>query len=312
MDNYKKKLMSKNGRVIMLLAREMLTYFEGDRIRTVSQYVENFESARGTVQSALKFLQEIGGIKLESRGHLGTYIVDMNYKKLWDISGFGVIMGVMPLPYSKRYEGLATGFYKTFEKENLSFSLAFMRGATKRIEALNLGKYNFAIISKLAATREMNKNSKIEIVHEFSEGSYVGNHVIIFRDKEMNQISDGMRVALDSTSIDQVILTSYECEGINVEYIDTPYNQILQKLNNNELDAAIWNVDEMKEKKHDFNFCPLRNPKTRELDKEDTIAAIVVSKENVDFGNVLMKFINMEEVENIQRKIIKNEMIPTY
>jgi len=312
MNNYKKKLMSKNGKVTIQLAREMLTNQDGDRIGTVGEYAKRFNTARGTVQSALKFLQEIGAIGLESRGHLGTYIIKIDYKTLWDVSDFGVIMGVMPLPYSKRYEGLATGFYKTFEKGNIPFSLAFMRGASKRIEALTLGRYNFAIISRLAATLEMRKSSDIEIVHEFRAGSYVGNHVIIFRNNKQNRICDGMRVALDSTSIDQVILTSYECEGKDVEYVDTPYNQILQKMKNNEVDAAIWNVDEIEEKNLEYNICPLTNPKTKEINEEDTIATIVVSKDNIEFGDILKKFINMKEVESIQQKVIDNHMIPIY
>lgn len=312
MNNYKRKLMSKNGEITIQLAREMLTFQAGDRIRTVGEYAKRFDIARGTVQSALKFLQEIKAIELESRGHLGTYIIKIDYRTLWKVSDLGVIMGVMPLPYSKRYEGLATGLYKAFEKVDIPFSLAFMRGATKRIEALTLGRYSFAIISKLAATLEMEKSSDIEIVHEFGEGSYVGNHVIIFRDNNVSEICDGMRVALDSTSIDQVKLTLYECEGKNVQYVDTPYNQILLKLKNNEVDAAIWNVDEIQEKNLEYNISPLVNPKTKKIDKEDTIATIVVSKDNIEFGSILKKFIEMKEVEEIQQKVINNHMIPIY
>ncbi|MBS4536715.1 hypothetical protein GOQ29_13915 [Clostridium sp. D2Q-14] len=312
MNSYKNKLMSKNGKVIILLAREMLTYYKGDRIRTVSQYTDIFDTARGTVQSALKFLQEINGLKLESRGHLGTFIVDIDYKKLWEVSDFNVIMGVMPLPYSKRYEGLATGFYESFEESEIPFSLAFMRGSSKRIEALNLGKYNFTIISKLAARLEMRKSSNIEIIHEFGEGSYVGNHVIVFRDRNETKIEDGMRIALDPMSIDQLILTSNECIDKEIEYVETPYNQILNKMKNNEIDAAIWNVDEIKEKNLEYNVCPLSSKKTKDLSKEDTIAVVAVSKGNKEFGNILNKFIDLKKVEKIQQKVMNDEIIPKY
>jgi len=155
MIDYKNKLMSKNGRVIILLAREMLTYYKGDKIKTVSEYVENFSSARGTIQTALKFLQEIHAIDLISRGQLGTFIVKIDYKKLWELSDYNVIMGVMPLPYSKRYEGIATGLYKSFYEKDIPFSLAFMRGSTKRIEALTLGKYSFASMIVSSTNRFM-------------------------------------------------------------------------------------------------------------------------------------------------------------
>ena len=109
-------------------------------------------------------------------------------------------MGVMPLPYSKRYEGLATGLYKAFEKADIPFSLAFMRGAGKRIEALGLGKYDFAITSKLAATHEKSKVEYIEIMHVFKEGSYVGEHIILFKDNNISEIEDGMKIGIDPAS----------------------------------------------------------------------------------------------------------------
>lgn len=312
MKDYKVELLSKNGRTSIMIAKEMLIYNEGDRIKTVGQYSEMFNTGRGTVQAAFKFLQEIKAIYLESRGHLGTYIMNIDYEKLWDISGIGVIMGVMPLPYSKRYEGLATGIYKTFETERMPFSLAFMRGATKRIEALKLGRYNFAVVSKLAAELEMRKFDDIEIIHEFHIGSYVGKHVVILRDDKKNQIEDGMRVAMDPTSTDQIVLTAYECEGKKVKYIEMSYNQIVQKLQNNEIDAAIWNVDEIEEKNIKFNICPLANPKTREVSQKDTIATIVINKDSKEIKEVIKKIIDMEKVEEIQQKVMNKEMIPSY
>ncbi|WP_201750491.1 GntR family transcriptional regulator YhfZ [Senegalia massiliensis] len=310
MKQYKDKLMSKNGKVIISLAREMLTYYLDDRIKTIKEYSESYNTARGTIQSALKFLQEIKAVKLESRGHLGTYIVDVDYDKLWSVSDFNVIMGVMPLPYSKRYEGLATGFYKNFETRNIPFSLAFMRGSSKRIEALTLGRYNFAITSKLAARLEMRKTSNIEIAYEFGEESYVGRHVIVLRDKDKFEIEENMRVAIDTESIDQIILTSNECKDIDIEYIETPYNQILNKMNNNEIDAAIWNVDEIKEKNLEYNIVPMTNKE--DSTKDDTIAVVVIRKDDKDFSNILNRFIDLYKVEQIQKKVMKDELIPIY
>ena len=49
---------------------------------TVAFLSEKYETARGTVQSSLKLLQDYGAIKLESRGHLGTFITYIDYLKL--------------------------------------------------------------------------------------------------------------------------------------------------------------------------------------------------------------------------------------
>ncbi|MBZ2175892.1 transporter substrate-binding domain-containing protein [Schnuerera sp. xch1] len=314
MSNYRRKLMSKNGEVAMLLAREFISYDEGDRIKTIKDYAENFNTGRGTVQSAIKFLEREGAISLESRGHLGTFILSVNHKKLWDISDFKVIMGVMPLPYSKRYEGLATGLYKAFEKADIPFSLAFMRGAEKRIEALDLGKYDFAITSKLAAIHEREKFEFIDIIHNFKEYSYVGQHIIIFRDNEEKVIRDGMRVGIDPDSPDQSLLTKYECKGKNVKYIETSYSQIMDKLKNNKIDAAVWNKDEVDEKRKNLNYNiqPLTNSKSLDMNEVDTIAVMVINNENSDFKKIIDKFIAMDYIEEIQEQVLNGNIIPMY
>jgi hypothetical protein len=312
MGNYQSKLMSKNGKVIMQLSRELITCNIGERIKTVEEYANIFRTGRGTVQGGLKFLEEEEALKLESRGRLGTYIVKIDYEKLWSISNFGTIMGVMPLPYSKRYEGLATGLYKAFEKAKIPFSLAFMRGASKRLEALKLGKYDFVVTSKLAVNVEMSYFSNIEIAYEFGPKSYVGQHVVIFREKNVTQIEDGMRIGIDTSSPDQYLLTKYECEGKKVEYIETSYNQIIKKIESGEINAAIWNEDEIKEKGLNLNICSLKNVKTINISNMDTIAALVVNKNNDDFKNVVSKFINMNIIKHIQNEVLDGKLIPSY
>jgi hypothetical protein len=304
----KEKLMSKNGTVVTRLAKEMMMYNSGDRLKTIGQYSEDFNTGRGTIQAALKFMQEAQVIHLNSRGHLGTYINWLDYKKLWEISDFGVVMGVMPLPYSKRYEGLATGLYQVFEEADIPFSLAFMRGAAKRFEALNTGKYNFGIVSQMAALQESDKYSNIEILHQFNKGSYVGEHVIIFRESRETQIRDGMRVAIDPSSIDQVLLTSNECKGKEVVFIETSYAQILKKMAKDEIDAAIWSGDEIREKSLDFTVAPLVNTK----EGQDTVAVFMVEKSNPGLNKVLKKFIDMTEIEKIQLEVMKDITIPKY
>ena len=311
MQNFKTKLLSKNGIAIMSLAREMLILNVGDRIGTVEQYTEKFDLSRGTIQLGIKFLLNENAIKLEYKGHLGTFIIAIDYKKLWVLADIGTIIGVMPLPYTKRYEGLATGLYKSFESADIPFSLAFMRGASKRIEALNQGRYNFVILSKLAAKLEVRKLGNLEIAYEFPEQSYVGNHVIVLRNK-YNKIENGMKIGIDPDSIDQFLLTCYECEGITVEYVETPYNQILSKIKTKEIDAAIWSGDELKDQTPEYSIAPLQNTKAQIYGKEDTQAVIVVNKKNDYIKDILNKFIDIKQVGILQQKVMNEEILPTY
>lgn len=312
MNKYKNRLMSKNGIAIISLAQKLFTLDVGDRIKTVQQYSEELSLGRGTIHSALKFLEEEKSISLESRGHLGTYLNFIDHKKLWTIADMDTIMGVMPLPYSKRYEGLATGLYKSFKDADLPFSLAYMRGSSKRTEGLNSKIYDFAILSKLAAKLQMERYGNIEIAYEFPQNSYVDSHVVIFGDKKQTKIVPGMRVGIDPDSLDQIILTNYECDGIEVEFVEISYAQIFNNIKNNVIDAAIWNGDELGEEAGNYGIAPLRNRKSTGLTKEDTIAVIVINKDNNMIKELLSKSIDFEQISGIQGEVMNDKMIPTY
>lgn len=307
--DFKMQLMQKNGVVAIKLARELMTMVVGDRIATVASYADKYGTARGTVQSALKLLEEHKAIALEPRGHLGTFISYIDYKMLWRFTDLGTIMGVMPLPYSKLYEGLATGLYKSMNDKEIPFSLAYMRGAETRLDALKAERYDFAVVSKLAATYSIKDGAELDIALEFGRYSYVNEHALIFADKHKIKIEDGMRVGLDSTSIDHYLLTIRQCEGKKVKLVELAYNQIITKLNNGEIDAAIWNIDEIVERKLEINYHPIA---ANDFNKEDTEAVIVVNKNNYGVKNLLAQFINEEEVAGYQKQVVTGTMIPNY
>lgn len=307
-----KQLLTKNGIAVLRLAREFISYRPGDRIETVGDYAEKLNMGRGTIQSALKYLEESGAVRLEPRGHLGTFIESIDYKKLWEIADLKSITGVMPLPYSKRYEGLATSLYKAFEKANIPFNMAYMRGGYKREEALEQGKYDFAVMSKLAADLIISTGKDLEIVIDFGKYSYVAGHKVLFASRDKNKIENGMKVALDSSSVDHFILTCYECEGIDVEYVELKYNQILKSLMDGKIDAAIWNIDEIIDRGIDIPFYDLKNPKVAKLNEDDTRAVIVVKRSNWGIGGILRHIIDMEYVSEIQKKVIEGEILPSY
>lgn len=134
----KSKLMQKMGLMSENLSIEFMQLDMDDRIPTIAELTEKYNTARGTVQTALKILQDYDAIRLESRGHLGTFIKYIDHLKLLEIAGTNSLVGVMPLPYSKRYEGLATGVFNTLNEEGLTVNLAFMRGSNHRLKALRM------------------------------------------------------------------------------------------------------------------------------------------------------------------------------
>ncbi len=305
----KTKLMQKNGIAAIKIARELITMKVGDRIKTIADYSEQFEAARGTVQSAINLLKETKALELQPRGHMGTFISFIDYEIMWKFTDYGTLMGVMPLPYSKRYEGLATGLYKTVETRSFPFSLAFMRGAETRISALKDGRYDFAVVSKLAALEGIKRGIDIDIVVGFGEKSYVNEHVLIFSEEKNEIIKDGMKVGIDRNSIDHAVLTKEVCKDKEVELVDLKYNQVITKLQSKEIDAAIWNLDEVKEKKLNLKYKSISEILEKNTDSE---AVVIVDNSKFGIKNLLKKIIDKDTVIETQEAVIEEKIIPSY
>jgi len=307
--DYKKKLLNKNAYIIISLAKEFLTKEEGDRIDTVERYAEKLTSARGTVQSALKFLTEVHAVQIDRRGHLGSYLRKIDYLKLLQVSDINFIVGVMPLPYTKRYEGLATGLYNSELSVKFSMNLAYMRGAINRLDSLLQERYDFAVMSRLAAEQFIAEGSSIEIVINFGKDSYVGNHAMVFHDQQIKTIHSGMKIGIDNSSRDQEMLTKEIVRGMDVELINMPYNSLKAKLFSGEIDAAIITLDEAKSNGMNYNTDLVNDVMD---DHKNTEAVIVVKRDKKEIRKILEKYIDRESVLDFQQKVVDNEIIPNY
>lgn len=308
MSDVKNLIMNKNGIVSMTLAKILIQLNVGDRIPTFSEFFEQTKVARGTLQNAMKLLQTTHAITLESRGHLGTFLMSRNMKILLEFANIASLVGVMPLPYSKHYEGLATGIISAMENEyDIPVNMAYMRGARKRLSLMMEGRYDFAIASKLAVNDSIQQGTQLQIIKEFGPKSYLSNHVIVFSDASINSIEDGMRIGIDNDSIDQSNLTYHVTKNHKVRYVNLNYNQILKKLNSGDIDAAVWNEDEIRESYPNIHYTQIDG-----IDENDTIAVIVANKNATELCTLLTQLIDVDTVLSVQHLVAHGKMIPRY
>ncbi|MEH6994434.1 GntR family transcriptional regulator YhfZ [Neobacillus drentensis] len=304
------KLYSKNGLAAKNIALELLGLEIGNKIPTVTDFCDDLGLGRGTVQGAIKLLEMLGAIDLEARGHLGTFLIKKDVSLLLDISGTGPLVGVMPLPYSKKYEGLATGIIDGFNLLNKRISLAYMRGASNRLEALKTRRYDFAIVSRLAAEEGTKQHKGLEIVKSFGLGTYVSEHKIFLADPTKVKIESGMRIGIDRSSPDQTNITLLECEGLDVQYVDLNYMQLFQMLKENRIDAAVWNIDEIRSVEH-FKAIDFQSEKAKSLTKKTSEATIVIDTSRSEVLRQL-SLLDKGIVLNAQRLVETGERFPHY
>lgn len=300
----------KKGIAIEKIAAEIYVLNVNDRLPIMNDLQEKYELSRGTVQNALTFLKKEEAVKTKSRGHLGTFIEAIDYKKLQTYANAQRIVGTMPLPYSKLYEGLATGLYTMFNDQEIKLNLAFIRGAKERIDASENGIYDFAVVSRFAAEEEMKKDPDISIALSFGPNTYLSKHILILSEKGKNQIEDGMKVGIDEDSLDHYHLTKDLIEGKKLTIVNYPANQLIHAIRENEIDAGVWNYDEISEKGYtDLNYVDIP---AKDYHKRISEAVIVCSRERLMIQSLFKKNISIERMHDIQHKVKTGQVIPRF
>ncbi|HHW88660.1 MAG TPA: hypothetical protein GX400_20925 [Chloroflexi bacterium] len=304
-------LLTKHGQIVMALARALLEAAPGDRLLPVQEYADLFQAGAGTVQSALDFLQDIAAARLEPRGRLGTYIAEVDYRRLWQISQHRPMIGAMPLPYLRHVEGLATALQAQFAAAETSLSLRFMRGSTARLQALASGVIDWALVSRFAADTAAAHGFAVEPCIAFGEQSYLEGHVLLLRSHLSAAQFDGVRLGVDFLSADHAYISRAISRGKRVELVNIQYDQALDLLVTGAIDAVVWTNPETPAALSDITAIPLRaadDPMLAPLSE----AVIVVSQGNQAAVNLLNAVLDVPAARAIQRAVIERQRVPSY
>lgn len=301
-------LYQKIGLAKNMLALDLMSRNVGDRILPISEYQEKFGVSRGTIQNAFACLKECNAVVLENHGHQGTYITELDNKKLQENCMRREILGIMPLPYSVTYEGFATAMYIQFAPIN--FNMAYARGAVGRIELVESGTYHFAVCSQFAAEQSIKEGKQIEVAVSFGPGSFLSRHVLLLSDPRYESIQDGMRVAYDSSSIDQSCITRNIIHGRKVTLVPIRTQQTVSALMDGIIDAGVWNYDDILDHKHDqMNVVFLDDSDYNNL---FSTAVMVIRKENEYLRALLKKYINVPQTVDIIHEVREKKREPYF
>lgn len=239
-DRINNYLLAKTGIALIKVTGDFVFLEIGDKVPTVISLEKKYNLSHGTVQNAIKTLKDLKAIEIENKGKKGAFLKKKDITLLLKLMGIEHLVGCMPLPYSKRYEGLATGLTTSIENEyGIKSSLAYVRGSSNRVEMLLANRYDYAIVSLFAAKKYVKKYKELEIVKEFGPHSYTGEHMLIFHDKSAKTIKAGMKVGVDTSSVDQTELTKKVCKGISVQLVNLSYSNVLKKVMLGEVDCAV-------------------------------------------------------------------------
>jgi hypothetical protein len=293
------------------LARYLLSLEVGEQILNTRDLAEKLDSSLGSISSTLNFLEESGAVKINRRGHLGSFLDEKSIGTLWNIIEEGPMVIATTLPSFPKCEGLASAVYTLLNDAGVETYLIFIRGSNNRLEALRDGRCHAIIMSELAADALCGKDE--EVILRLPPKTFVTDHRVFYK-REKQDTSRPFRVGIDHESFDIKYLTELEFGETEVEFQEMPFLQIDLYLGSSHVDAAISNLDHMGRliSSNDLTSRPL-SPKVQALiGDRDTSATLIARSNSVSEKIVLQTILDPKKVVKIQEDVEQRRIIPRY
>lgn len=304
------QLLSKQGDTVLQLSSLLMRFKKDDRLPSSAQLSQTLGVGAGTLQAALKYLENNEAVELNARGQLGTTVRRIDYVKLLELSGSPWIFGAMPLPYSPLFEGLATGLYQEFGSHNIPLKISYLRGGKVRVKLLIQKQVDFVVCSRYTAEEAIRECPELEMVCSFGERSYVSKCGIIFRDPQHNTIQDNMRLGVDNDSYDHVLLNHMLSDKHNITFVSVCYSQLDKLMRSGEIDASFWSFDDRKDFSG-FNIVPFGDLESNDMVKAAQEAVLLVRSDS-EKRMILSTTLDQNKISEVQRKVVGKEMLPSY
>ena len=166
------ELLSKQGQSVTQLAQLLLQAQVSDRLPSMQQIASEQGMSVGTVQAAMQYLQTEGVANVENRGRLGAFVREIDYVRLWSLAYRQNMIGLLPMPYSRQIEGLATGLRDACDAVDFAVDMRFVRGSMERIERLHARQCDWTIASLYALDYAHIQGFEAEVLLSFGANSY--------------------------------------------------------------------------------------------------------------------------------------------
>ncbi|MDO5734383.1 MAG: YhfZ family protein [Eubacteriales bacterium] len=296
----------KVGLVLRAIARDLYLMDTSEQIPTIRHYVDALDVSRRTVQDAMTQMIEADAIRLERRGCKGSYLAYKDSKKLYLMSGWASITGMMPVPLTDGLKSLATAIYQSLSKyPELSFSFAFIQGSVQRAENLKHMPSTFMLCSLSAAKAICESSNEYQIAFTLPNCLYAKPFVLAYRKGEKASFKEGGKLGCDHSSHDQKFLATKLAELYQMDCVDTPYVGLLKALVDHRIDATAYRSEtsltghpglEYTELPQDFNFSD-----------DVTTPVVLVHRKDYGLAELLKDKIDFSELAEQQKLILEEK-----
>lgn len=309
-------LLGKNGLTTRKIARDLILLDLQRKIKTTSEYTRLFRVGQGTIQKAFKTLEETGAIALESRGHLGTYLTDRDIGRLWAVSGLGNVVGMMPLPDSKEFEGMASALTNLFADDDIPLNLLHLNGSRRRIECLKSGYTDFVVLSHFSANKACVNDPSLRPILTCGPNTYYAHDslTVLARDAALDRRKNIGRVGIDTSSWDHAEITYLEFGSEHVELVEAPYHLIPDLILEGKIGAAVWHKStrRIEAVPHSLRFLPLQSDTDERVADGLSHLALVGAKSNEIVRSLFGQIVDPGRLVRVQNEVIEGKRAPLF
>jgi len=220
------------------VAADGLAAQTGAQLATSQQYQDRIGIGSGTVRKAIRELDQVGALRIRTRGHLGTVITDRHPGLLWQFSGRQQLrIGATP-PGAPDQRGLMQGLVEQCDELGIPHSSQFYRGARRRLQVLLQGKCDLITLSAEAADgMAPAQRHRVEVLHVSQLRYYDLDLLVLVSNEGAHR---ARKVGIDRDSRDHVALTEIAFADHKVELVDCHFHLIPRSVLTGEIDGGLW------------------------------------------------------------------------
>lgn len=237
---------NRNVAVTQALSSRLLNASVGDRFDKLADLQDEFGVGAGTIQTAIKNIEKMDGVRFRRSGHQGTHIEDLNFKQLWIISGRAPLIGAFPSFSAKEMQVARVMLRKRFSKYGIPISTTQQSGAGMRIQSVLDNKVDFAVLSNGVIELTPSDLKERLSVFYFQPGSYYQpDSVVNLYRAGFDPYSDNSkcRTGIDPNSSDHYQLSMAEFDDLDqTDSVECNYLDIPKLILENKIDRAVWHL----------------------------------------------------------------------
>jgi hypothetical protein len=291
------------------MARALLEIGPGDRLPTVRDLAASQGASIGATQEALARFEVDGAIAVDRQGRTTT-LVRRVLGDLWAAAEGGPLILALPLPSTRRIEGLATAVKAQLADAGVESYLVFIRGSRQRVLALRQQRCHAVVMSSLAA-KELGGPDE-DTVLELPAGSFVKEHRLYVA-TDGRSSDEPLRVVMDRDSLDFQLLTELEFRDSGATFVPATYMQFPRLIAERRADAVIWDVEEAESRMP--SFVHDRELSQGVLDKigdSNLRAAFVARRPDTSVRRILTASLDQAAVMKVQGEVVQAQRVPEY